>query len=88
MPAWDVNWAWGLPLIVLNVVIHVLGLGLINERVVRALSGAMERSHFTVVFTVGGAAVFAAFERLNYADIFAAIQTTQEETPVEIATKL
>ncbi len=52
LPAWNADWAWSLPLIVLNVVIHVLGLGLINERVVRVLSGAMERSHFTVVFTV------------------------------------
>jgi hypothetical protein len=41
-----------LPLIVLNVVIHVLGLGLIHERVVRDLAGALDRRHFTVVFTV------------------------------------
>src|ERR1700742_2383942 len=33
--AWNANWAWSLPLIVLNVVIHVIGLGLINESVVR-----------------------------------------------------
>ena len=48
-------------MIVLNVVIHVLGLGLINERVVRTLSGAMDRRHFTVVFTVvmGAAALLA-----------------------------
>ena len=52
MPDWDANWAWSLPLIVLNVVVHVLGLGLINERVVRVLSGAMDRRHFTVVFAV------------------------------------
>jgi len=52
LPAWDTNWAWSLPLIVLNVVIHVLGLGLINERVVRSLTGAMDRRHFTVVFAV------------------------------------
>ena len=32
--AWNANWAWSLPLIVLNVVIHVIGLGLINESVV------------------------------------------------------
>jgi len=29
MAAWHVDWARGLPLIVLNVVIHVLGFGLI-----------------------------------------------------------
>ena len=61
MPAWNADWAWSLPLIVLNVVIHVLGLGLINERVVRTLSGAMDRRHFTVVFTavMGAAALLA-----------------------------
>ena len=30
---WNTDWAWGLPLIVLNVVIRVIGLGLINESV-------------------------------------------------------
>ena len=61
MPAWNADWAWSLPLIVLNVIIHVLGLGLINERVVRTLSGAMDRRHFTVVFTavMGAAALLA-----------------------------
>ena len=50
--AWNDNWAWGLPLIVLNVVVHVLGLGLINEKVVRTLSGMMDRRHFTLMFAV------------------------------------
>jgi hypothetical protein len=31
MATWDINWAWGLPLIVLTVVIHVLGLSMISE---------------------------------------------------------
>jgi hypothetical protein len=36
-------WARGTPiLIVLNVVIHVIGLGLTNDSVARVLSGAME----------------------------------------------
>jgi len=29
---WSANWAWGVPLIVLTVVIHVLGLGFIKNR--------------------------------------------------------
>jgi hypothetical protein len=41
-----------LPLIVVNVVIHVIGLGLINESVVRFLSGAMERRRFLAKFAV------------------------------------
>ena len=35
---WSGKWAWGLPLIVLTVVMHVCGLGLIHERVSRVLS--------------------------------------------------
>ena len=50
--AWNANWAWSLPLIVLNVVIHVIGLGLINESVVRVLSGAMERRRFLAKFAM------------------------------------
>lgn len=61
MGAWHANWAWSLPLIVINVVIHVLGLGVVNERVVRFLSGGGERRHFTAVFAlvVGATALLA-----------------------------
>ena len=62
MSNWRSDWLWSLPLIVLNVVIHVLGLGLVNERVVGVLSGAMKRRHFTAVFVVliGATALLAA----------------------------
>lgn len=33
---WDGNWAWSLPLIVVNVMYHALGLALINQNIVRA----------------------------------------------------
>jgi len=52
MTAWSGNWAWGLPLIVLTVVMHVCGLGLINERVSHALRGAVERRGFLPRFAV------------------------------------
>jgi hypothetical protein len=48
--AWKGNWAWGLPLIVLTSLVHVLGLGLINEKIVRTLSGQMDHRHFTALF--------------------------------------
>jgi hypothetical protein len=48
---WRGNWAWGLPLIVLTVVIHVLGLGLMDQGAVR-MSSRMERHHPTVVFVL------------------------------------
>lgn len=59
--AWKADWAWSLPLIVLNVVIHVIGLGLINKSVVRVLSGATERRRFMPKFAVvmGVAALLA-----------------------------
>jgi hypothetical protein len=47
---WEASWAWGLPLIVLTSVVHVLGLGLINETVVRALRGRMAHRNFTATF--------------------------------------
>ena len=49
---WSGNWAWSLPLIVVNVVIHVIGLGLINESVVRVLSGARQRRRFMPTFAL------------------------------------
>ena len=33
---WDGNWAWSLPLILITVIFHVIGLVFINERVIRA----------------------------------------------------
>src|SRR5260370_41249393 len=47
---WRGSWAWSLPLIVLTVLIHVLGLQFINDRVVRVLSGAMARRRFIPLF--------------------------------------
>ncbi len=49
---WSANWAWALPLIVLNVVIHVCGLALINGRVVNVLNGAAERHGFMPRFAL------------------------------------
>ncbi|HEX8895329.1 MAG TPA: hypothetical protein VF783_18525 [Terriglobales bacterium] len=58
---WSANWAWSLPLIVLTVVIHVLGLGLINHRATRVSRPAKERRHPTAAFVViMGATTFAA----------------------------
>jgi hypothetical protein len=59
--AWNANWAWSLPLIVLNVVIHVIGLGLINENIARILSGALARGRFGFMFALvlGVAALLA-----------------------------
>src|SRR5690348_8591635 len=49
---WGVNWAWGLPLILLTVVIQVFGLALINDGVVRALRRTARRRSFIPLFAV------------------------------------
>ena len=58
---WYADWAWSLPLIVLTVVIHVLGLGLFTDRAVPALSAMIARRHRTAAFiVVMGATVLLA----------------------------
>jgi hypothetical protein len=52
MATWHVNWAWGLPLIVLTVVIHVLGLGLINEQIVTRMSHRVNPQRLTALFVM------------------------------------
>ena len=49
---WAADWVWGLPLIVLTVVTHVIGLGLINQRVVRVTGGNIVHSHPTSAFVL------------------------------------
>jgi len=48
--SWQADWAWGLPLIVLTVLIHVSGLLLINQRAVRACGRTIEARHPTAMF--------------------------------------
>lgn len=47
---WDSNWAWALPLIVVNLILHVTGLGVINTQVVRLLEPMRQRRSFFFVF--------------------------------------
>lgn len=59
--AWTVDWAWGLPLIVLTVVIHVSGLALLFQLAIhfadRANGGRQPRIAFMLV--IGGTTLFA-----------------------------
>jgi hypothetical protein len=72
--AWRADWAWGLPLIVLTVVIHVLGLGLINERTARVSIHMMERRHPTALFAMvmGAVTLLATILHAVEAGIWAA----------------
>jgi len=47
---WSEDWVWGLPLIVLTVVIHVLGVGLIRKRIFQAFSRFTDNRHLTSLF--------------------------------------
>jgi hypothetical protein len=60
---WRANWAWGLPLIVLTVLIHVLGLGLMMQTAVRVSSRTIQHRHPTAVFmmVIGSATLLATF---------------------------
>ena len=59
---WSSDWAWGLPLIVLTVLLHVSGLGLISQRVVRGNVGRKIeglRPRFAFVLVVGATTLLA-----------------------------
>ena len=49
---WRAEWVWGFPLIVLTVVIHVLGLGLVNRRARLISNSMMSRRHPTFMRVV------------------------------------
>jgi steroid 5-alpha reductase family enzyme len=49
---WSSDWTFGLPLIVLTLVIHVLGLLFIDEKVARVKKDVVERYGYRVVFVV------------------------------------
>jgi hypothetical protein len=48
--AWRADWAWGIPLIVLTVVIHVSGLAVIFQRAAQITGSIIERRHPVVAF--------------------------------------
>lgn len=49
---WEVDWLWSLPLIVMSVLIHVVGLMLIYREVIRIMSFAVIRRRFFPMFVV------------------------------------
>jgi hypothetical protein len=53
---WAFDWLWGLPLIVLTVVIHAYVLGLINTKISSKLESALRLWEFSAasIFVVGG----------------------------------
>jgi hypothetical protein len=70
---WSADWAWSLPLIAVNVVIHVIALGFITEVVDRVLMRLMGHRRFWFIFaavmgaTVSVATVLHGVEAANWA---------------------
>jgi hypothetical protein len=59
---WGMDWVWGLPLIVLTVVIHAFGLAVINKSVNSSLAtpGRLPRLFVASIVVMGGTALWAA----------------------------
>jgi hypothetical protein len=59
--AWNGNWAWSLPLIVVTVIFHVIGLVLVNEKVIQGMRSLKTRYKFLFAFALvmGAGTLFA-----------------------------
>ena len=76
---WDLNWLWSLPLIVLTVAVHVLGLGFVAKRIVFDATVPGDRREFMLIFcTVVGmttlvATLLIAFHATVWALVYLAL---------------
>jgi hypothetical protein len=72
---WDGNWAWSLPLIVITVIFHVIGLVFINEKVIQAMRFMRRTRRFLFAFALvmGGATLLAIILHGIEAGIWAAV---------------
>ena len=52
LAAWELDWLWGLLLIVMSVIIHVVGLMIIFREAVKVMSIAVVRRRFAPMFIV------------------------------------
>jgi hypothetical protein len=80
---WDGNWAWSLPLILVTIVFHVIGLVYLNERVIRArhwLSGS-RRFLFGFSTILGAATLVAIMLHTIEAGIWAVVYETLGALP-------
>ena len=61
MPAWTADWAWGLPIIVLTVVLHAYGLGILNREVAARLRSRGRPRHLPSgpSYIIGATALWA-----------------------------
>jgi hypothetical protein len=81
--AWEVDWLWGLPLIVMSVVIHVVGLMLIFREVLKIMSIAVVRRRFvrTFILVMGLVALLATVLHALEATLWAAAYRLLDALP-------
>lgn len=59
-PAWGLDWAWGMPIIIVTIIFHAYMLALLNRDVTQRLTQSVEaRLTFVSVFVIGGTALAA-----------------------------
>ncbi len=71
---WSPDWAWSMPLIVITVVVHAYGLGLLNHRASFILRGNRKSrlAHILPMLVVGGSALWATILHALEAAMWAA----------------
>jgi hypothetical protein len=80
---WDGNWAWSLPLIIVTVIFHVIGLVFVNEKIVAAMRSLKTRFRFLFAFALlmGIATLLAILLHAIEAAIWAAMYWTLGALP-------
>jgi hypothetical protein len=60
---WVADWAWSIPMIILTVIIHVLGITFVSTRALGVSRAVIERRHPNVAFILitGSATLFVTF---------------------------
>jgi hypothetical protein len=73
--AWDGNWAWSLPLIVVTVIYHVIALAFINQKLAQATRFLRRRHSFLFVFALvmGTTTLWATLLHAIEASLWAAV---------------
>lgn len=83
--SWAFDWMWGLPLIVLSVVIHAYVLGLLNKKIMAAPGIGLRRGEFSAgsIFVVGGTVlsvtILHAFEGAIWAVAYRLLGTMPDD---------
>ena len=81
-PAWGLDWAWGMPIIIVTIIFHAYMLALLNRDVTQRLTQSVEaRLTFVSVFVIGGTALAATllhgFEAFGWAIAYRSLGATK-----------